>query len=131
MTARDWTPLNLPADVPLPAGAYSPAIRAGDFVYVSGQVPRNPRTGAVVGTTVEEQGAQVLANVREALAAAGATLANVVNATVYLANDDDWAAMNDFWRTAFSPPFPTRTTIGAGLRGGILIEVSVIAYLLR
>jgi 2-iminobutanoate/2-iminopropanoate deaminase len=127
MAERRWTPHFLPADVPLPVGAYSPAIRAGDFVYVSGQVPRDPRTGALVGTTVETQAAQVLANIREALHAAGASLDHVVNATVYLANDDDWSAMNDFWRTAFTPPYPTRTTVGAGLRG-ILVEVSVIAY---
>ena len=130
MTERSWTPVFLPADVPLPAGAYSPAVRAGDFVYVSGQVPRDPRTGAIVGTTVEQQAEQVLANVRGVLAAAGATLQDVVAATIYLENEHDWPLVNDFWKAAFSPPFPSRTTVGARLRG-ILIEVTVVAYLPR
>ena len=55
MPDRDWTPVTLAADVPPPAGPYSPAVRAGPFVFVSGQVPRDPRSGALLGDTVEEQ----------------------------------------------------------------------------
>jgi 2-iminobutanoate/2-iminopropanoate deaminase len=127
MTERAWTPIFLPSDVPLPAGAYSPAVRAGDFVHVSGQIPKNPRTGVVVGATVEEQAQQVLANIREILAQAGATLSDVVAATIYLSNEDDWGAVNDIWKASFTAPYPSRTTIGAQLRG-ILIEVTVTAY---
>lgn len=127
MPDRSWTPVFLPADVPLPAGAYSPAARAGDFVYVSGQVPKNPRTGELVGATVEEQAAQVLANIRELLAAAGASLDQVVSATIYLTNEQDWGAVNDLWKAAFTAPYPSRTTVGARLRG-ILIEISVVAF---
>lgn len=130
MSERSWTPVFLPADVPLPAGAYSPAVRAGDFLYVSGQVPRNFRTGALVGTTIEEQAQQVLSNLREVLEAGGATLADVVAATIYLTNEEDWGAVNDIWRATFSMPYPSRTTVGARLRG-ILIEVSAVAYLPR
>jgi 2-iminobutanoate/2-iminopropanoate deaminase len=128
MSDRPWSPVFLAADVPLPAGAYSPAVRAGDFLYVSGQVPKDLRSGAVVGSTVEEQAHQVIRNVREVLAAGGATLADVVSATIYLASENDWPTVNDIWKAAFTPPYPSRTTVGAGLRG-ILIEVSVIAYL--
>ena len=130
MSERSWTPVFLPADVPLPAGAYSPAARAGDFLYVSGQVPRNFRTGALVGTTVEEQAQQVLSNLRDVLEAGGATLADVVAATIYLTNEEDWGAVNDIWKSTFSMPYPSRTTVGARLRG-ILIEVSAVAYLPR
>lgn len=130
MSERSWTPVFLPADVPLPAGAYSPAVRAGDFLYVSGQVPRNFRTGALVGTTIEAQAQQVLSNLREVLEAGGATLTDVVAATIYLTNEEDWGAVNDIWKATFSMPYPSRTTVGARLRG-ILIEVSAVAYLPR
>ncbi len=130
MSKRTWTPVFLPADVPLPAGAYSPAARAGDFLYASGQVPRNLRTGAVVGTTVEEQAHQVIANLEEVLAAGGATLDDVVSTVIYLTNEEDWGAVNDIWKAAFTAPYPSRTTVGARLRG-ILIEISAVAYLPR
>jgi 2-iminobutanoate/2-iminopropanoate deaminase len=127
MSERRWTPVFLPSDVPLPAGAYSPAVRAGDFLHVSGQVPRDFRSGALVGTTVEEQAHQVLANLRTVLAAGGATLDDVVATTIFLTNEEDWGAVNDIWKATFSKPYPSRTTVGARLRG-ILIEVSAIAY---
>ena len=127
MADRTWTPIFLAADVPLPAGAYSPAVRAGDFVHVSGQVPKDFRTGALVGATVEEQTAQVIGNLREVLAAAGATLDDVIAATIYLTNEQDWTAVNDIWKASFTAPYPSRTTVGARLRG-ILIEVSAVAH---
>ena len=130
MPERSWSPVFLAPDIPLPAGAYSPAVRAGDFLYVSGQVPKDLRTGAVIGTTVDEQAAQVIRNIRDVLAAAGATLQDVVSATLYLTNEDDWGTVNEIWRSTFTAPFPSRTTVGAKLRG-ILIEISVIAYLPR
>jgi 2-iminobutanoate/2-iminopropanoate deaminase len=126
--ARSWSPVFLDADVPLPVGAYSPGVRAGDFLYVSGQVPRDPRTAAIVGTTVEEQAAQVIENLRGVLAAGGAALSDVVSATIYLASEHDWPVVNDIWRATFTAPYPSRTTVGASLRG-ILIEISVVAYL--
>lgn len=130
MPERRWTPVFLPADVPLPAGAYSPAVRAGDYLHVSGQVPRDFRTGSLVGTGVEEQTQQVISNMREVLAAGGATIDDVITATIYLTNEDDWGAVNAIWKATFSAPYPSRTTVGAKLRG-ILIEISVVAYLPR
>ena len=127
---RSWQPAFLPADVPKPVGAYSPAVRAGDFVFISGQVPRDLRTGALPGEDIESQVRLVLANVKGALAAAGATLDDVVSVTVYLANVDDWGKFNDAYKEIFRPPYPTRTAIGADLRG-ILVEVSAVAYLGR
>jgi len=129
-TSRSWQPASLPADIPKPVGAYSPAVRAGDFVFISGQVPRDPRSGALPGDDIESQVRQCLANVKGALAAAGATLDDVVSATVYLADVDDWGKFNEIYKETFSPPYPTRTAIGANLRG-ILVEISAVAYLGR
>lgn len=127
MSDRAWSPVFLPDDVPLPAGAYTPAVRAGDFVHVSGQVPRDLRSGALAGDTVEAQAHQVIANIRAVLAAAGCSLGDVVSATIYLTNEQDWTAVNEIWKASFTPPYPSRTTVGARLRG-ILIEISVVAY---
>jgi 2-iminobutanoate/2-iminopropanoate deaminase len=125
---RRWHPVTLGADVPPPAGAYSPGVRAGDLLFVSGQVPKDPRTGAIVGQDVAEQTRQVLRNVRGVLEAAGATLADVVSVTVYLEDEGDWGTFNEIYKSVFSPPYPSRAVVGARLRG-ILVEVSAVAYL--
>lgn len=124
---RQWQPVRLGADVPTPAGAYSPAARAGGFVFVSGQVPRDPVTGEMASDDIESQTRQVMRNVERALAAAGATLGDVVSVIVYLSNPDDWGAFNAVYKEIVPQPYPTRTAVGAQLRG-ILIEVSAIAY---
>jgi 2-iminobutanoate/2-iminopropanoate deaminase len=124
--SRRWTPVDLPAEFPPPIGAYSPAVKAGGLVFLSGQVPKDPRTGAVVGRDVTEQTRQVLANAERALAAAGATLDDVVSVTTYLARMDDWAEFDRVYREVLRAPWPTRTTVGADLRG-FLVEISLIA----
>ena len=126
-SSRPWQPFFFPPEVPKPVGAYSPVVRAGDFLFVSGQVPRDPRTGEMPGSDFEAQARRVLSNVREALATAGATLDDVVSVTVYLANIDDWGKLNDIYKEVFRPPYPARTALGAELRG-ILVEVSAVAY---
>ena len=126
---RRWQPATRSASAPAPAGAYSPAVRAGDHVYVSGQVPRDPRTGSVP-SDFPSQVRQVLENLRAVLADAGAALEDVVSVTVYLANADDWSAFNELYQRVFTPPFPARTVVGASLRG-VLIEISAIAYVGR
>jgi 2-iminobutanoate/2-iminopropanoate deaminase len=123
-----WTPITLGADVPPPAGAYSPAVRAGDFLYVSGQVPRDPRSGATIGSDVVEQTRQVVSNLESVLAAAGAKLSDVVSVTVYLADPDLWTAFNGIYRELMPQPYPTRTAVGASLRG-FLVEITAVAYL--
>lgn len=123
---RSWKPVALPAGYPPPVGAYSPALIAGDLVFVSGQVPKDPRTGELLGTTVEDQTRAVLANVARVLGYAGATLADVVSVTAYLADIGDWDAFNAVYREHFEPPYPTRTTLGAHLHG-VLVEISAIA----
>ena len=125
--ARGWQPVTLGADVPPPAGPYSPAVRAGPFVFVSGQVPKDPVSGALIGTTVEEQSRQTLRNLERALEAAGAGLPDVVAVTVYLADENDWGTFNTVYKSVFAAPYPTRTVVGAQLRG-VLVEVSAIAF---
>lgn len=122
-----WEPIFLGADVPAPKGAYSPVVRAGDFIYVSGQVPRDPVSGELVGDDVRSQTRAVMNNVQRALAAAGATLADIVSVTAYLASSDLWTEFNEEYKSIMSPPYPTRTALGADLRG-ILVEITVVAY---
>lgn len=114
-------------DVPPPAGAYSPGVRAANgLLFVSGQTPRDPATGQIVGTTVEEQARVTLANLERVLKAGGARLEDVVSVTVYLVDENDWGVFDQVYRTVFSPPYPTRVVVGASLRG-ILVEISAIA----
>ena len=124
---RKWQPISISKDAPPPVGAYSPGVRAGDFIFVSGQVPKDPKSGEVAGDDIETQTRQVLANVRAVLEAGGASLDDVVSVIAYLADVDDWAAFNATYKEIFKAPYPTRTALGAQLRG-ILVEVSAVAY---
>ena len=124
---RHWSPVTLP-DLPPPAGAYSPGVRAGNLFFVSGQTPRDPATGEIIGTTVAEQIRVVLTNVERILHTGGASLRDVVSVTVYLADEKDWGTFDQIYRTVFSPPYPARAVVGAQLRG-ILVEIAVTAYL--
>ena len=110
-----------------PAGAYSPGVIAeGRFVYVSGQGP--VRDGEVVAGTIEEQTTLALENVASVLAEAGASLADVVRCGVFLADLDDFEAMNGVYGGFFSDPLPARTTVGAHLPG-IKVEIDCVAVL--
>src|SRR3954465_9289640 len=127
MTPR-WTPITIGGDAPTPAGAYSPAITTRPFLYVSGQVPGDPKTGETIGTTVEEQTRQVVKNLEAVLAAGGAKLGDVIPCTVPLADPDLWAAFNSTYKELMPKPYPTRTAVGASLRG-FLVEITAVAYL--
>jgi 2-iminobutanoate/2-iminopropanoate deaminase len=126
---RQWQPVVL-QDVPPPVGAYSSGVRAGDFVFISGQVPRDPRTGALIGDDVESQTRQVLKNVQAVLEAAGATLSDLVAVTVYLQDIGDWGRFNEVYKEVMPKPYPTRTALGANLHG-FIVEISGIAFLGR
>jgi 2-iminobutanoate/2-iminopropanoate deaminase len=126
-TERTWIPVTLP-DFPPPAGAYSPGVRAGNLLFVSGQTPRDVATGQIQGTTFEEQTRLTLRNLERIIVASGASLSAVVSVTVYLSDEDNWGAFDQIYRSVFSPPYPTRAVVGAELRG-IMVEVSAIAYI--
>lgn len=122
-----WSPVFLPDSFPPPKGPYSPAVRAGDFVYVSGQTPRDPMTGALMGDDVATQARATLSNVQRVLQQAGAALSDVISLTLYLQHMDDWGTVNEVYKEFFVAPYPSRTAIGCELRD-ILVEISVVAY---
>jgi 2-iminobutanoate/2-iminopropanoate deaminase len=107
----------------------SPALRAGNTIYVSGQVPVDA-SGKVVGEDVKAQTEQVIANIEKQLGLAGATLADVVKTTVILPHvKRDFAAMNEVYAARFPDPKPARTTLGAELAIDILVEIEAVAVL--
>jgi len=109
-------------------GPYSPAVRAGDFLFVSGQGPIDPGTGEPMLGAIEEQTKLVLSNLRTILEGAGSSLGGVVKTTVYLTNMDDFAAMNGVYASFFAEVPPARTTIQAArLPLGISVEIEAVA----
>jgi 2-iminobutanoate/2-iminopropanoate deaminase len=116
-----------PDGLPVPTSPYSPAVRAGEMVYTSGQVGTDA-TGEVA-EGVEAQTRQALENVRLCLAAAGCALVDVVKVNAYLADMADFATYNAVYREFFTQPYPARTTVGASLAPGLLVEIEAIATL--
>jgi 2-iminobutanoate/2-iminopropanoate deaminase len=110
-----------------PMGAYSQGLRAGDFIFVSGQGPIDPATGKIIGETIEEQTARTLDNLKAILEAGGATMADVVKVTAHLTDLSNFAAYNKVYATYFPDPKPVRTTVGSQLLG-MLVEIDAIAY---
>ncbi|MEM0444368.1 MAG: Rid family detoxifying hydrolase [Nitrososphaerota archaeon] len=114
---------------PKPAFPYSQAVKAGGWVFVSGQVSIDPATGKVVGGDIKAQTRVVLENLRAILSAAGASLKDVVKVNVYLARVEDFAAMNEVYREFFPEEPPARTTIAAKMvNEAFLIEIDAVAY---
>ncbi len=116
-------------NAPKPIGPYSQAVRVGDLIFVAGQGCTNPRTGQREDASIESETRQVLENIKAILEAAGASLADVVKTTCYLANIDDFQAFNAVYGEYFPQDPPARTTIQAGrLPGGIRVEIEAFAY---
>lgn len=115
-------------NAPAAIGPYSQAIEVNGFVYASGQLPIDPATGAFPEGGVKEQTRQSLLNVKAILEEAGLALSNVVKTTVYLADMDDFAAMNEVYSQFFAQPYPARSAIAVkALPKGALVEVEVVA----
>ena len=115
---------------PAAIGPYSQAIRAGSLVFVSGQIPIDPATGNLVGGDIGAQTHRVLQNIGKILEASGASLEHVVRTTVYLADMNDFAAMNEVYARYFSSPAPARATVQAArLPRDARVEIDVIASL--
>jgi len=113
-----------------PQGAYSQGWRAGDFIFVTGTGPIDPVTGNLVGDTIERQTEQTIDNISAILEADGASLSDVVKATVHLSDTSLFARYNSVYAQRFSQPYPVRTTVGSDLghTPGMLIEIDCIAY---
>ena len=119
--------LRIDSSAPPAASPYSPGLRVGEFIFVSGQVPRDPATGKIVGETIEEQTRQVLENIKAILAAGGANMTDVVKVTAHLIDLSLFDSYNKVYVTYFPDPKPTRTTVGSQLLG-FLVEIDAIAY---
>ena len=118
-----------PAAAAPAGGAYSPGIRAGDFLFCAGQVPLDPATGQLVTGDIRVQTERVLQNINIILQDQGLTVANIVKATVFLTNLGDFAAMNETYARHFLKDPPARTTVQvAALPRGAQVEIEVIAH---
>ena len=113
---------------PAAIGPYSQAIRVADTLYTSGQIALDPATGQLVAGDVRAQAERVMANLRAVVEAAGLTMADIVRTTIYLANIDDFATVNEVYGVAFPTDPPARSTIqAAALPRGALVEIDAIA----
>jgi 2-iminobutanoate/2-iminopropanoate deaminase len=118
------------ANAPAAIGPYSQAIKAGTMLFLSGQIPTDPKTGSLVSGGIEAQTHQVFKNIGAILDAAGASFDNVVTAGVFLADMNDFGKMNEVYATYFSAPAPARATVQVSrLPKDCLVEIQVTAVL--
>jgi 2-iminobutanoate/2-iminopropanoate deaminase len=118
-----------PASAPKAVGPYSVAIRIGDFLFASGQIPLDPATNALVGNGIQQQTERVLENVKLVLADQGLSFANVVKTTVFMIDLGQFAQMNEVYARYFKEPFPARSTVQvAALPKGAAVEIEIIAH---
>jgi 2-iminobutanoate/2-iminopropanoate deaminase len=119
-----------PPGIAAPRGPYSPAVRAGGFIHVAGQVPVDPVTNQTVLGDVRIETRQVLNNIKRILEGCGATMQDVVRCGVYLTDTDDFKAMNEVYAEFFGDAKPARTTIivAALPLQGARIEIDAVAY---
>ncbi|WP_437734603.1 RidA family protein [Sorangium sp. So ce1335] len=117
---------------PRAIGPYSQAVRAGDLVFCSGQIPIDPATGELVAGGIDAQTAQVIKNLSEVLSAAGASWNDVVKTTIYLTDLADFAVVNQVYGAAVGGVLPARATVQvAALPKGAAVEIEAVAHLSR
>ena len=118
------------SDAPAAIGTYSQAVRAGDTVYLSGQIPLDPKTMKLVEGDFEAQARRVFDNLRAVCRAAGGDFPQVVRVTVYLTDLANFAKVNEVMATYFKEPYPARAAIGvASLPRGALVEIDAVMHL--
>ncbi len=118
-----------PPGVPTPRGPYSPAVRAGGFIYVAGQGPIDPATQQMSYGDIRHETRLVLSNIQKILEGCGATMADVVKCSVFLADGKDFAAMNEVYAEFFGEAKPARTTVEAKFANPQMkVEIDAIAY---
>lgn len=112
---------------PAPGGSYSQGLCVGQFFFTAGLGPLSPKTGAIVGSTIEEQTRQTMNNLRAILEAANLSFSNVVKTTVHLQNlKEDFRGFDQIYQQYFTDPFPVRTTVGSTLND-FLVEIDLVA----
>jgi 2-iminobutanoate/2-iminopropanoate deaminase len=118
-----------PAGAPAPVGPYNHAIRVGELLFCSGQIPLDPATGQLAGADIQTQTTRVLENIRVVLAAEKLDFINVVKTTVFLTDLGDFAAMNEVYGSYFTTDSPARSTVQvAALPRGARVEIEVVAH---
>jgi 2-iminobutanoate/2-iminopropanoate deaminase len=118
-----------PPGVPAPRGPYSPAVRAGDFIFVAGQGPIDPATNQMSFGDIRHETRRVLTNIEKILEGCGASMADVVKCSVFLADGRDFAAMNEVYAEFFGNAKPARTTVEAQFASPPMkVEIDCIAY---
>jgi 2-iminobutanoate/2-iminopropanoate deaminase len=111
-------------------GPYSPAVRVGSFLFLSGQIPLDPASGQLVDGDIRAQTTRVMQNMGELLKAAGADFPHVARTTIFLADMNDFAAVNEIYASYFSEPYPARATVQvARLPKDVRVEIDAIAVL--
>ena len=115
---------------PAAIGPYSQAVASGGFLWCSGQIALDPKTGTMVGTTAAAQAERVLANLKGVLEAGGSSLARVLKTTIFLADMADFASVNEVYAAAFGEHRPARATVAVkALPKGALVEIDAVARL--
>jgi 2-iminobutanoate/2-iminopropanoate deaminase len=118
-----------PPGAPKAVGPYSVAVRIGDFLFASGQIPLDPVSNALISGEIEPQTERVLDNIKLVLADQGLTFGNVVKTTVFMTNLGEFAQMNGVYARYFTEPFPARSTIQvAALPKGAAVEIEIVAH---
>lgn len=118
-----------PSQAPTPRGPYAPAVRAGDFIFVSGQGPIDPTTDQMLTGGIQEQTHRTLTNLKTIVEACGATLADVVKCSVFLSDGSDFHAMNQVYAAFFGDAPPARTTVEAKFSfAGMKVEIDCVVY---
>ena len=118
----------LTQNAPKPIGPYNQAVQAGKFLFVSGQLAIDPKEGKIAAKDITSQTRQVMENLKAILEAADYCLSDIVQSTVYLSSMGLFDEFNCEYATYFEADFPARATVGAELKSGALVEVSVVAY---
>ena len=113
---------------PKPIGPYSQAVKADKFLFVSGQLPIDPKVGKIVAMDIASQTRQVMENIKAILEAADYAMKDVVSTNVYLSSMTLFDQFNSEYSKFFNGEPPARATLGCELKGGALVEVSVVAY---
>jgi len=117
-------------EAPAPIGPYSQAVKVGNTVYISGQIPIDQRTGGLIADTIEAETDQVMKNIGFILEAAGASFQNIVKCSVFVSDMDNFSSINEVYSKYFTSSPPARETVEvSGLPKGVNVEISCIAEL--